>query len=107
MQRQELDHLFGALADPTRRAIIAMLGDGEKSAGEVAAAFPAISRPAVAKHLRVLKDNGLVLDRAEGRQRLNRLDASAMQPAAEWIGMFEKFWDQRLLKLKKELETDK
>ncbi len=107
MPTEQLDTLFGALADPTRRAIIGMLGEGEKSAGEVAGAFPLLSRPAVAKHLRVLKDCGIVADRAEGRQRINRLEPQAMAPATAWIRFFEQFWDDKLARLKAELEKDK
>lgn len=103
MNTLHLDHLFGALADPTRRAIIGMLSDTERSAGDVAKAFD-MSRPAVAKHLKILQDNGIVVVRQDGRERFNRLNGPALRPIADWIKHFDRFWDERLGVLKAEIE---
>jgi DNA-binding transcriptional ArsR family regulator len=89
--RAELDRMFGALADPTRRAIVSRLADGEAGVVELAAAFP-ISQPAVSKHLRVLEEAGLVTRRREGRRNLCRLRPERLQPVAEWVSPYQRFW---------------
>lgn len=76
---------FNALADGNRRAIIALLRDGEKSVQEIADALP-ISRPAVSRHLRLLKGAGLVADRAEGNRRICRLDEAGLGELYEYLG---------------------
>lgn len=103
MTSPQLDSLFGALADPTRRAIIAMLAERDLSAGEVAAAFD-ISRPAVARHMRVLRNSGIVGVQSRGRTRINHLEAAALAPAAQWIRYYERFWDDKLATLKTRIE---
>ena len=97
---------FAALADPTRRAILDLLREHETlTAGEIAARFPKISRAAVSKHLRVLRQSRLVKARTQGRQRLYRLDP---QPLAElyrdWLSRFAPLWDERLQQLKRQVE---
>jgi DNA-binding transcriptional ArsR family regulator len=87
----ELDRVFGALADPTRRAIVSRLVGGDAGVVELAAAFP-ISQPAVSKHLRVLEEAGLVTRRRDGRRNLCRLRPERLRPVAEWVAPYERFW---------------
>ena len=95
--------VFRALADPTRRAIISMLARGERSIGDIADEFE-MTRPAVAKHLRILREGGVIRVREEGRTRINALEPRALKQAADWLRYFEGFWDDRLAKLKQEVE---
>lgn len=95
--------VFRALADPTRRAIIAMLADGERPIGDIAAAFE-MTRPAVAKHLAILKEGGVVRVEKKGRERINRLNPAALKSAADWLNYFDRFWDEKLEKLKQAVE---
>ena len=90
-----LNETFSALADPTRRAILARLAEGETSVTELAEPFD-VSLPAVMKHLRVLEDAGLITREKEGRVSRCRLNASPLQNAAEWIDPYERFWRTRL-----------
>jgi DNA-binding transcriptional ArsR family regulator len=83
-QAQALDRIFSALADPTRRAIVARLADGRASVGQLAAPF-AVSLPAISKHLRILENVGLVTRQRYGRVHELRLVARPMREAAEWI----------------------
>ena len=98
--------VFRALADPTRRAIIAMLADGARPVGDIAAEFD-MTRPAVAKHLAILKEGGVVTTEKKGRERINRLNPEALKSAADWLRYFDRFWDDRLAKLKTEVEKRK
>jgi DNA-binding transcriptional ArsR family regulator len=75
---------LAALADPTRRELLALLARGELAAGELAARFP-VSRPAISRHLRVLREHGLVHDEAVGRERVYRLDVAPLAPVEAWI----------------------
>ena len=75
---------FSALGDPNRRAIVTLLSDGEKSVQQIADALP-ISRPAVSRHLRLLKDAGLVADRAEGNRRVCRLDEAGVDDIVAYL----------------------
>jgi len=86
---------LSALADPTRRRIVELLADGERSAGEVAAHFRT-SRPGVSRHLRVLRDHGLVRARTEGRRRLYSLEPSPLAELDDWLGRYRSFWENRL-----------
>ncbi len=95
--------VFRALADPTRREILAMLAKGPRPIGDIAAEF-AMTRPAVAKHLAVLRDGDLISVEAKGRERINRLNAAALKSAADWIGYFDQFWDEKLANLKSAVE---
>jgi DNA-binding transcriptional ArsR family regulator len=76
---------FDALGDPNRRAIVELLAAGDRSVGELAGELP-ISRPAVSRHLRLLKEAGLVADRAEGTRRLYRLDDEGIEAVREYLG---------------------
>lgn len=99
----EMQPVFRALADPTRRAIISMLAQGARPIGDIAAEFD-MTRPAVAKHLAVLRDGGIIAVEPKGRERINRLNPEALQGAADWLRYFDRFWDERLAKLKNEVE---
>jgi len=90
-----LDLTFGALSDPTRRAILARLSEGDATVGELAAPF-AVSRPAISKHLRVLERAGLVHRARDGRLSRCALDAEPMRDAADWVETYRGFWEGRL-----------
>ncbi len=87
---------FGALGDPTRRAIFERLGRGPSAVGELASEFP-ISRPAVSQHLRVLKQAGLVTDRREGNRRLYQLDPQGVGAMRDYL---DSFWSDALAAFK-------
>lgn len=101
-----LDATFAALADPTRRAILARLARGELSVGQLAAPFE-MTLPAVSKHLRVLERAGLLRQAKDGRIRRCRLDAKPMRNAAEWIERTRRFWEQQFDALAKFLKDSK
>jgi DNA-binding transcriptional ArsR family regulator len=84
-----------ALAEPTRRRIIELLAEQERSAGEIAAHFQT-SRPGISRHLRVLREHGLVRTRGEGQRRLYSLDPEPLQELDEWLQRYRGFWDNRL-----------
>ena len=94
---------FGALADPTRRAILARLARGEASVSALAAPFD-ISLPAVSRHLKVLEGAGLVARSREGKWRPCRLEASPIKEVAVWAGEYRRFWEKSLEKLDEVLE---
>ncbi|MGY1716580.1 ArsR/SmtB family transcription factor [Geodermatophilus sp. SYSU D01106] len=83
-----------ALADPTRRQLLALLRDGEVAAGELAGRFP-VSRPAISRHLRVLREAGLVRSRVEGRRRLYTLDPRPLRELDDWLDPYRDLWAQR------------
>jgi DNA-binding transcriptional ArsR family regulator len=87
--------VFEALADPTRRRILELLADGERSAGEIAGEF-AISRPGVSRHLRVLREAGLLRARGAGQRRLYSVDPAPLAEAEAWLARYRGFWGQRL-----------
>lgn len=95
--------VFRALADPTRRAIVAMLAERPMTIAEVASNFD-VSRPAVVKHLKILEEGDVIRVAAKGRERINILNPEALRRAADWLNAFDLFWDQRLAKLKAEVE---
>ncbi len=99
-----LDRTFAALADPTRRAILARLAGGEATAGELARPFP-ISAPAISRHLRVLERAGLIARRRDGQHQRLRLEPKALRTAAEWLDFYRKFWSESLDQLAAHLET--
>ncbi|HWZ85236.1 MAG TPA: metalloregulator ArsR/SmtB family transcription factor [Thermoanaerobaculia bacterium] len=99
-----LDATFGALADPTRRAILATLAlSPESSVGELARPF-AISLPAISRHLRVLEEAGLVTRAKDGRVHRCRLVAEPMRDAGDWIEKYRDFWEVRLDALQRYLD---
>ncbi|GJL93047.1 ArsR/SmtB family transcription factor [Hyphococcus sp.] len=101
--RDHSQPVFRALADPTRRAIISMLSAGPRPIAEIADEFE-MTRPAVAKHLAILREGGLIAVEPKGRERINRLNPAALKTAADWINHFDQFWDDRLAKLKQVVE---
>ena len=88
-----LDQTFGALSDPTRRAILKMLANGERTVTELAEPFR-ISLPAISKHLRVLENAGLLKQEKEGRIHRCHIIARPLQAASEWIAHYRAFWEQ-------------
>jgi DNA-binding transcriptional ArsR family regulator len=90
---RRLDATFSALADPTRRAILARLVEGEASVMELAAPF-AMSQPAVSKHLKVLEKAGLVSRGRQAQSRPCRLDARPLREAVDWIERYRRFWEE-------------
>ena len=102
----QLDLIFAALADSTRRAILARLAEGDATVGELAGPFD-ISRPAVSKHMRVLERAGMVRTTRDGRLSRCGLDAAPMRDAAEWVEKYRAFWEGQLDALAHYLETEK
>jgi DNA-binding transcriptional ArsR family regulator len=100
---QALDATFAALADPTRRAILARLALGELSVSDLARPFE-MSLPAVSKHLSVLENAGLVSREREGRVRRCRLTGAPLRGAADWISTYRRFWEEQLDALARYLE---
>lgn len=99
-----LSDTFAALADPTRRAIVARLAKGESSVGELARPFD-ISGPAISRHLRVLEDAGLIERRVEAQWRMCRLRGDALREASEWLEDYRAFWEESLDRLAEYLES--
>ena len=93
---------LAALADPTRRRILELLAGGELSAGELAAEFP-VTRPAISRHLRVLRETGLVDVRDEAQRRVYSLNPTPLAEVDEWLSRYRRFWGQRLDALETEL----
>ncbi|MBS0533953.1 MAG: helix-turn-helix transcriptional regulator [Proteobacteria bacterium] len=105
-QSDTLDRTFAALADPTRRALLARLSESEAvSVSDLARPF-AMSLPAIMKHLDVLKDAGLVSREKNGRIVSCRLNAEPMRDANEWLNRYQRFWNDRLDQLEALLEED-
>jgi DNA-binding transcriptional ArsR family regulator len=94
---------FNAVAEPRRRDILNYLALQERPVGDIVAALE-LEQPSVSKHLRVLKDVGLVRARREGRQMLYRVNADAIRPLHEWTSTFERLWQHQLQKLKERAE---
>ncbi|MCI0707076.1 MAG: metalloregulator ArsR/SmtB family transcription factor [Ignavibacteriae bacterium] len=92
---KHLDGIFAALSDPTRRAIVERLSQGEASVTELAEPFD-MSLPAISKHLRILEEAGLLLRRKEGRVHHIQLNSKPMKEALQWIEHYRQFWDDRL-----------
>ena len=102
------DHIWKALADPTRRAILDLLRDGPRQTSEIVEQFPRLSRFGVMKHLDVLREAGLVKTRSEGRRRINSLNAAPIRQILErWISKYEAYWTNTLLRVKESAETEK
>lgn len=93
-----LSAVFAALADPTRRAILARVAEGEASVTELAKPFK-MSLPAVSKHLKVLERAGLIARGREAQWRPCRLEAKPLQEVADWVGQYRQFWEARLDRL--------
>jgi DNA-binding transcriptional ArsR family regulator len=99
-------HAFDILGDPTRRRILELLAEGERSAGELGSVVQAefgISQPAVSQHLRVLRESGFATVRAAGTRRLYAVDVAPLQELDRWLEPYRRFWNQRLDALGTEL----
>ncbi len=108
MAPDHLDATFAALADPTRRAILARLASGEASVTELAEPF-AMSQPAISKHLKVLERAGLISRGQDAQRRPRRLEAKPLAEANQWLEGYRQFWEQsfqRLDALLEELKTE-
>jgi len=103
MRASQLNATFAALADPTRRAILARLALGEASVNELAEPFE-MSQPAISRHLRVLEDAGLISTAQDAQRRPRRLEAAPLAEASAWIEGYRKFWEARFSKLDDVLE---
>ncbi len=97
------DAVLHALAEPRRRAILRLVKDHERPAGDIAAAFPDVSAPAISQHLRVLREAGLVQERRDGTRRLYRARPEGLAELRVWL---RDFWDEGLDRLKEEAEFD-
>ena len=108
MSPDRLDAIFSALADPTRRALLARLSSGEATVKELAEPFE-MSLPAVSKHLKVLEQAGLITRGRDAQWRPCRLDVSPLKEAAGWIDQYRKFWEEsydRLAEYLRELQSE-
>jgi DNA-binding transcriptional ArsR family regulator len=105
MHTDALSATFAALADPTRRAILARLTSGETSVTELAAPFD-MSLPAVSKHLKVLENAGLIVRSREAQWRPCKLDAAPMRQASEWLERYARFWSDSLDRLAAYVENE-
>jgi len=99
------DAAFQALADPTRRAVLDLLRRGSQPAGQIASAFP-VSRPAISKHLRLLRRAHLVREHREGRHRVYQLNPAPLRAVDSWIEQYRSFWSANLASLKSFVETE-
>jgi DNA-binding transcriptional ArsR family regulator len=96
--------VFKALADPTRRAILSVLSQGSQPVGSIAREFP-VSRPAISKHLRLLRQADLVIETREGRNRLYQLNAGPLQQVDDWLSYYRHMWQHKLRNLKRYVES--
>ncbi|HJN46755.1 MAG: transcriptional regulator [Acidobacteria bacterium] len=96
--------VYNAVAEPCRRAILDQLAGGERPVGDLVDAM-ALAQPSVSKHLRVLKEVGLVATRRAGRQRFYRLNAEAIRPMHDWVTTFERYFDRQLDRVKERAEA--
>lgn len=95
--------VFNAVAEPQRRAILSFLAADERPVGDIVLALD-LAQPSVSKHLRVLRDVGLVRARRDGRRVMYRTNAGAIQPLHEWAGTFERLWRNQLNRIKERAE---
>ncbi|TMQ90935.1 winged helix-turn-helix transcriptional regulator [Actinomadura soli] len=103
-------HAFDVLGDPVRRRILELLAGGERSSGEVSAVIReefGISQPAVSQHLKVLRDNGFAVVRAEGTRRLYAVDAGPLREIDAWLDRFRRYWTPHLDALATEIARGK
>jgi DNA-binding transcriptional ArsR family regulator len=93
MMEDQLSNVFGALADPTRRAILARLTEGDANVAEIAAPF-SMSQPAISRHLKVLERAGLVSRNRRGTARLSHLEAEPLKDATAWLDRYRAYWEE-------------
>ena len=104
---KDLDHIWKALADATRREILDLLRDGPRQTTEIVEEFPELSRFGVMKHLDGLREAGLVHTRAEGRRRINSLNVAPIRQLMErWISKYEAYWTNTLLRVREAAEDE-
>lgn len=104
---KDLDHIWKALSDSTRREILDLLRDGPRQTTEIVEQFPQLSRFGVMKHLDVLRQAGLVKTRTEGRLRVNSLNVAPIRQILErWINKYEAYWTNTLLRVKETAEDE-
>ncbi len=103
MATDQLSVIFAALADPTRRAILARLAEGEATVNELAAPF-AMTLPAISKHLKVLERAGLISRGREAQWRPCKLEAEPLKEASEWVDRYRRFWESSFDKLDEHLQ---
>jgi DNA-binding transcriptional ArsR family regulator len=103
LSERQLDRAFGALADPTRRAILARLAEGDAGVLDVAQPFP-MSQPAITKHLRVLEDAGLISRHRLARRRMCHLEPQRLKELSDWVGSYREFWEESFERLDELLE---
>jgi len=104
----DLDAVWKALADPTRRAILDLLRDGPRTTTVIVEAFPHLTRFGVMKHVDVLREAGLINTREEGRQRINSLNAVPIRQIYErWIGRYAEFWSDQLLRIQEDFPASR
>ena len=102
---EDLDPVWKALSDPTRRAILDQLRKGAKTTTEIVGAFPDMTRHAVMKHIDALRAAGLINTREEGRRRINSINAVPIRQIYErWMGPFSELWSSTLLRIKEDVE---
>jgi DNA-binding transcriptional ArsR family regulator len=97
------DQVFRALSDPTRREILSLLRTGRQSVGELAANFD-VSRPAISKHIRVLREARLIINRSQGASRVCELNAAPLRAVDAWLADYKRFWNRSLIRLKAHME---
>ena len=105
MHRKQCDAVFRALADPTRREILNLLRGGRQTVGEIAGNFR-MSRPAISKHLRLLRSAGLVVTRQDGSSRVCGLNAKPLRAINDWLQDYETFWGETMENLKSYAEEN-
>ncbi|MEA2536956.1 MAG: hypothetical protein QOF11_1190 [Chloroflexota bacterium] len=93
MQTDQLSVVFGALADPIRRAILMHLTEGDLTVGELSASFP-VSQPAISRHLKVLEGAGLISRSRRATARLSHLEGERLRDAIAWLARYQEFWDE-------------
>ncbi|CAN5716812.1 metalloregulator ArsR/SmtB family transcription factor [soil metagenome] len=104
MVDDQLSAVFGALADPTRRAILTRLTEGDANVGELSAPFT-VSQPAISRHLKVLERAGLISRSRQATARLSHLEAEPLRDATEWLARYREYWDARFERLDELLAT--
>lgn len=105
-EADDLDAVWRALADPTRRAVLDVLRHGPRTTTELVELFPHLTRFGVMKHIEVLRECGLVSTREQGRQRVNSINVVPIRQIYErWVGKFEELWTSHLLRIKEDSEA--
>jgi DNA-binding transcriptional ArsR family regulator len=95
---------YEAIAEPTRRAVLDLLLKRERSAGELVAAFPQLTQPAVSRHLRILREAALVTVRSEAQRRIYSLEPARLAIVYEWLNQYRVYWSTHLTRLEQHLD---